>query len=244
MALPEQLALPFEPPDIKDIFLRVFTRLGIERPVVNVAARFYPFTGLRSTVVVRQGAVTARVSDLLAGAPRLVLEALAEILLARVFRRRPSPEARACYLAYTHRPAVRARIDAARRKRSSKRLLPPIGRCHNLEEIFDGLNQRFFSGKIPAVALGWSHGNARRTLGHYDSAHAALVVSRRLDSSSVPRCVVEYVVYHEMLHIRFPLSLDGHRRVVHSREFRREERKFPQYELACRHIRLMAGSLR
>jgi len=53
-----------------------------------------------------------------------VLEALAEILLARIFRRRPSREARECYLAYTFRPAIRSRIDAARRERGRKRLLP------------------------------------------------------------------------------------------------------------------------
>ena len=29
----------------------------------------------------------------------------------------------------------------------------------------------------------------------------------------------------------------GHRRVMHSREFRAAEKKFPQYELACRQLK-------
>jgi hypothetical protein len=234
----EQLVLPLmPPPDLTEVFQRVFSRLRIKSPVVSVGARFHPFAGLRSTITVRNGAVKARVSDVLAEASPLVLEALAEILLARIFHRRPSREARECYLAYTFRPAIRSRIDLARRERGSKRLLPARGRHHDLEEIFHGLNHRFFHGQIPPSRLGWSHKNSRRLLGHYDSGHGTIIVSRKLDSPEVPRYLVEYVVYHEMLHIRFPVERRGQRRVVHSREFREAEKKFPKYEIACRQIK-------
>jgi len=238
MAQPEQLTLALAPPpDLTEVFQRVFSRLRIKSPVVSLGARFHPFAGLRSTISVRNGAVRARVSDVLAEASPLVLEALAEILLARIFHRRPSREARECYLAYTFRPAIRSRIDLARRERGSKRLLPARGRHHDLEEIFHGLNHRFFHGQIPPSRLGWSHKNSRRILGHYDSGHGTIIVSRKLDSPEVPRYLVEYVVYHEMLHIRFPVERRGQRRVVHSREFREAEKKFPKYELACRQIK-------
>ena len=236
MELPEQLILPLSP-DLAEVFRRVFLRLRIKSSLATIDARFHPFAGLRSTIAVREGALKARISDVLADASPLVLEALAEILLARIFRRRPSREARECYLAYTFRPAIRVRVDAARRERGSKRLLPPRGHHHDLEEIFRSLNQRFFDGKILAARLGWSHQNSRRILGHYDSGHGTIIISRKLDSPSVPHYLVEYVVYHEMLHIRFPVERRGHRRVVHSREFRAAEKKFPQYELACRQIK-------
>jgi predicted metal-dependent hydrolase len=234
----EQLALPLAPPpDLTEVFRRVFFRLRIKSPVLSIGARFHPFAGLRSTISVRDGAVKARVSDLLAEASPLVLEALAEILLARVFHRRPSREARECYLAYTFRPAMRTRIDAARRERGSKRLLPARGHHHDLEEIFHELNRRFFHSQIPPSRLGWSHQYSRRILGHYDSGHGTIMISRKLDSPSVPRYLVEYVVYHEMLHVRIPVERRGQRRVVHSREFREAEKKFPKYELACRQIK-------
>jgi len=238
----EQLGLPFLPtPDLSEVFRRVFSRLRIKSPVVSIGARFHPFAGLRSTIRVRDGAVKARVSDVLTEASPLVLEALAEILLARVFHRRPSREARECYLAYTFRPAIRSRIDAARRERGSKRLLPARGHHHDLEEIFHQLNDRFFDGEIATSRIGWSHHHSRRILGHYDSGHAAIIINRKLDSPSVPRYLVEYVVYHEMLHIRFPVERRGQRRVVHSREFREAEKKFPQYELACRQLKQLCG---
>lgn len=234
----EQLLLPLGlPPDVTELFRRVFSRMRIKAPVTSVAASYYPFAGLRSTISVRHGVVKARVSDLLSEASPLVLEALAEILLARVFRRRPSREARECYLAYTMRPGVRERVDATRRARGVKRHLPPRGRHHDLEEVFQSLNRRFFEGQLPAPRIGWSRQNSRRILGHYDSGHHAITISRVFDSASVPLYLVEYIVYHEMLHIRFPVERNGHRRVVHSREFREAEKQFPKYELACRQIK-------
>ena len=242
MQQPQQLTLSFAPPpDLTEIFRRVFSRMRIKSPVASIAARFHPFTGLRSTIILRSGTLKARVSDLLSEASPLVLEALAEILLARIFRRRPSREARECYLAYTLRPALRQRIDATRRARGSKRLLPPRGCYHDLEEIFHALNRRLFHGQLSPLRLGWSRQNSRRLLGHYDSGHGTIVISRKLDSPSVPRYLVEYVVYHEMLHIRFPIERRGQRRVVHSREFREAEKKFPQYELACRQLKHLCG---
>jgi hypothetical protein len=50
---------------------------------------------------------------------------------------------------------------------------------------------------------------------------------------------VEYIVYHEMLHLKHPVQLRGSRRCVHSREFLLEERQFPQLEAARRFLRKM-----
>jgi len=41
---------------------------------------------------------------------------------------------------------------------------------------------------------------------------------------------VEYIVYHEMLHLKHPVKLRGSRRCVHSREFQAEERLFPRLD--------------
>ena len=69
---------------------------------------------------------------------------------------------------------------------------------------------------------------ARRSLGHYDAAHNTIVVSRVFDRPSSPRYAIEYLLYHEMLHLRHPVKMRGLRRCVHSREFKADESKFPQ----------------
>jgi predicted metal-dependent hydrolase len=58
------------------------------------------------------------------------------------------------------------------------------------------------------------------------------VVSRVFDKASVPRYAVEYLVYHEMLHLKHPVKLRGSRRCVHSREFMAEEKLYPHLERA------------
>jgi len=243
----EQLSLPLspaagaacgpEPPE--QIFRRAFRRLGLRRPAPEFQFEFRAFAGLRSTIRLCDNRAQVHVSDVLSEAPRLVLEALAEILLAQLFRRRPSREARECYLAYVFKPTVRHRINEARRQRGTKRALPPRGRHFDLEEIFGTLNRKFFHGGLPAARIGWSRQRSRRTLGHYDDAHQAIIITRWFDSPSVPRELVEYVVFHEMLHMRFPTERQGHRRVVHSPEFRKAEKQFPIYDRAIRQLKRM-----
>jgi predicted metal-dependent hydrolase len=47
-----------------------------------------------------------------------------------------------------------------------------------------------------------------------------------LDSVSIPKIVLAYVVFHEMLHLRHPVEHAGARRRVHTRAFREAERVF------------------
>ena len=246
----EQLVLPLAPgahPELaqanpEGAFKLAFLRMRMKRALPEFQVEFRPYAGLRSTIRLQDDRAEVRVSDILAEAPPLVLEALAEILLAQLFRRRPSREARECYLAHVFKPSVRHRIDDARRQRGKKQLLSARGRHFDLDEIFAQLNRKFFNSTLPAARLGWSRKRSRRTLGNYDDAHRTITITRWFDSPSVPRDLVEYVVYHEMLHMRIPTARNGHRRVVHSAEFRKAEKQFPHYEKALRQLkRLTAG---
>ena len=220
-------------------FERAFRRLGIRRPVPEFQVEYRAFAGLRAAIRLQRERAVVRMSDLLADATPTVIEALAEILLARLFRRQASPEARELYLAWNMTPATRRRVEEARRARGRKRLLPPQGRNFNLESIFKELNQRFFQGELRVTRIGWSSARSQTLLGHHDPGHGTITISRWFDSESVPRHVVEYLVYHEMLHIRYPTERSGRRRVVHPPAFREAERRFPLYEEACKHLREM-----
>jgi hypothetical protein len=234
-------AAPTSDAELSALFLRVFRRLDIARPEPRFDAAYRPFTGLRSTIRLRHGRVEARVSDLLIGAPAAAVEALAEILLAQLYRLRPSAEARQCYRAYVTQPELRGKLEQTRRERGVKRLLPPRGRYFNLQLIFEDLNARFFSGKLSPVRIGWSPHRSRTVLGHYDSAHRTITISRAFDSPSVPGYLLEYLVYHEMLHVRHPVERNGSRRVIHSPAFVADEKRFPDYERAIRRLRRLSG---
>jgi len=229
--------------DPAPIFVRVFQRLEFNRPLPEFRVSYFPYAGLHSKIRLQSNMIEAGISDLLLNARPLVLEALAEILLCKLFRRRPSLEARDCYLAFARHADTTRRIEEVRRQRGAKVIRPPWGFFFNLREIFDDLNRRFFQGKIRVQLLGWSAVRSRTVLGHYDSAHSSITISRWLDSARTPRYLVEYVVFHEMLHVVHPVGRNGHRRVVHSAEFRAAERRFPQYEQARRKLKQLSAGV-
>jgi len=115
--------------------------------------------------------------------------------------------------------------------RGRKHIRSARGHHYHLEEIFDDLNRRFFHGLLGRPQLTWSQNRARRSLGHYDPAHNAIVISRVFDDPRVPRYAVEYIVYHEMLHLKHPVKLRGSRRCVHSREFWTKRNSFLSWRL-------------
>ena len=111
------------------------------------------------------------------------------------------------------------------------------GEVYDLEAVFDHLNRRFFHGLMGRPAMSWSRNRARNSLGHYDPAHNAIVVSRLLDQARVPRYAVEYIVYHEMLHLKHPVRLQGSRRAIHPPAFQAEEKQFPDLGRAKRFLK-------
>jgi predicted metal-dependent hydrolase len=103
---------------------------------------------------------------------------------------------------------------------------------HDLECIFEDLNARYFGGMMARPALGWSRFRSRTHLGHFDPSHNMIVISRIFDDVRAPRLALEYVMYHEMLHLRYPVDHSGARRCVHTPEFKAHEKQFPQFKEA------------
>ena len=226
-------------PQLHEIFQSTYRELRPRAPMPPLHVRFYPFVSINNTVRLRRGELYVRLSDLLEGAPEAVLQAIAHILLAKLYRK---PIDRAHNLRYrryvaSHDISTKARL--LRQMRGRKLIRGARGRYYHLDEIFEELNRRFFHGLMGRPQLSWSQNHARNILGHYDPAHNAIVISRVFDHPRVPRYVVEYILFHEMLHLRHPVKLRGSRRCVHSREFLAEERQFPDLELAKSFLRRM-----
>jgi hypothetical protein len=156
------------------------------------------------------------------------MEALAHILFGKLFRR---PVARAYshrYRLYLNRRDVRQRMHVIRQIRGRKFVSGPVGRHCDLEQIFEDLNTRFFDGLMGRPLLGWSRRPSRSMLGHFDPSHNAIIISRIFDTQRISRVALEYVLFHEMLHLRYPVDHRGARRRVHTREFHAAEKLYPQ----------------
>ena len=105
--------------------------------------------------------------------------------------------------------------------------------------MFESLNSRFFHGLLGRPVLTWSEHSARRLLGHYDAAHNTIMVSRIFDRPGTPRYAIEYLMYHEMLHLKHPVTVRRGRRCVHGPAFQEDEDRFPELGAARAYLRTL-----
>jgi len=219
-------------PDLHELFQKTYRELRPRAPMPEFRIEFYPFANVNNTIRLRDSRMHVRISDLLEGAPESVIEAIAHILLAKVYRQ-PIEAAHATrFRRYVASKDIRAKTHLVRQMRGRKRMGSSRGFFYNLEDIFDELNFRFFHGLLARPQMTWSQIRSRRSLAHYDPAHNTIVVSRIFDHVRVPRYALDYIVYHEMLHLKHPVKLRGSRRCVHGPEFQAEEKLFPELEKA------------
>jgi hypothetical protein len=219
-------------PNLHEIFQDIYRELRPRAPMPEFRVEFYPFANVNNTIRLRDSRVHVRISDLLEGAPENVLEAIAHVLLAKVYRQ-PIEAAHATrFRRYVASKDIRAKTHLVRQMRGRKRIGMPRGIVYDLERVFDQLNVRFFYGLLARPQMTWSQVRSRRSLAHYDPAHNTIVVSRIFDHLRVPWYALEYIVYHEMLHLKHPVKLRGSRRCVHGPEFQAEEKLFPELEKA------------
>ena len=223
--------------DFIPIFQEEYRALRPRAPIPPIAVRFRRFTSLNTTIRLREGQIRVSLSDLLEGAPESVVRAIAHILLAKLYKKPIDAAQSLRYKRFASSAAVARQTELIRGARGNKRFFGPQGRFYDLEEVFDCLNMRFFGGLLGRPELTWSEQFAKRSLGHYDAAHNTIVVSRVFDRPSSPRYAIEYLLYHEMLHLKHPVKMRGLRRCVHSREFKAEEALFPQLKEAQAFIR-------
>lgn len=223
------------------VFRRTLEVLRPGKTPPRIRLRFHAYARLRSSIRydTETRSITASLSDMLADAPMDVVEALATKLLAKLYCLPVPREVNSVYARWVRLPATQERMLEARRDRGVLNLLPARGRFHDLEASFDRINELQFAGRLSMPVLGWNPSAARKRLGHYDAAHNAIAINPALDSPDVPGLVLDYVVFHEMLHMKHPPVLEDGRRCVHTPEFRVEERRFHRYREARRALRTL-----
>jgi hypothetical protein len=236
-ALHVESAVLFETP--VEIFERVFRTVKPRTVVPGVTVEFCEFANANSFIRLEAGRIQVRLTDLLHDAPAPILEALAYILICKLYRRPVPQNCTHRYRLYLNRKDMRQKLQQFRRVRGRKQVSSPRGEVYDLEEVFENLNLRYFNGLMARPNLGWSLRLSRTTLGHYDPSHHIIVLSRILDRREVPRVAVEYVMFHEMLHLRFPVEHRGARRCVHTPEFKAAEKQFEGLKEAKNLLRKM-----
>lgn len=230
--------------EVTKVFVDAFRHLGNSRTIPEMEVRFYPYAGLHHTIRLRSGRVYVRLSDICKGSPPEVLRALAFVLVARLLGKRIPDVHKRVYQDFSVTPEVMRSSDLARRRRGRKLISSAQGEAYNLDQMFAKLNRRYFDKELVKPTITWSQRRTRNIMGHHDRVYDTITISKTLDSIDVPERFVEYILYHEMLHIKHPARLIEGRRYYHTTAFRLDERRFPHYEEAQKWLERIARQRR
>ena len=95
-----------------------------------------------------------------------------------------------------------------------------------LEQSFQRINERFFNGMLAQPNL--RIGNGVNRLGTYEYATDTITISKILIDEEE---LMDYVMYHELLHKKHKYRSKAGRQLHHSSEFKQDERRFPNAEI-------------
>ena len=163
-----------------------------------------------------------RISETFIRADDSVLTALVE---AALFRKRDAQRTIDLYQAQDGCAGVLAELDVAAHTEPMRQ----AGCVYHLGRVFERVNDRYFHAQLSQPRLTWNQSMTYRKYGHYAFASDTLLVSVSLDRPEVPEYVVEFIMYHELLHKKHGLALSARRRVAHTPAFRRDEKAFKHY---------------
>ncbi len=184
----------------------------------------YPYVTFRVKVREKDGFLTIRTHTDAVKAPMDLLEELVRV----------------SFMMYKNEPVDRERrarlwLDMSRYVDLDE---STQGDVYDLDRVFADLDRQYFKGTVDKPELCWTTDKRKNNvLGYYAPQGDRIVINRALDTSHIPRYVLDYVMYHELLH-----KSVGKRRgrygneVYHHRTFYKLERAFDKYEAANKWI--------
>jgi len=91
-----------------------------------------------------------------------------------------------------------------------------------LEKSFNKVNEKYFYGLIEKPNLVWC--NSLKKLGSYEYGTDTIAISRIFQNKD--NKILDYIMYHEILHKKHKFKSKDGRNYHHTREFRKKEKEF------------------
>jgi hypothetical protein len=206
---------------------------GIKR----VAVEFKSFRSTYFSYRLKHGGLAQlRFHEIFRHAPPRAVKQTFGLMLAGCVKTKPPRDAFDAFVASLPPAAFNQRGKRQVRARAK----PGPGEHRSLEDSFARVNRRYFHGTMPRPELCWSPGRSRRILGSYTQETDRLIVSRIFDSPKVPLFVLDYLMYHELLHKKLGIGrrADG-KRCFHGPEFKRLERLYERFDEAVNFLKTL-----
>ncbi|MEL6822790.1 MAG: hypothetical protein AAFP70_13600, partial [Calditrichota bacterium] len=115
------------------------------------------------------------------------------------------------------------------------------GNVYSLKDSFDRVNAAYFNGEMQRPKLTWNRTLTQSKFGHYQPSRDLVMLSISLDRPEVPEYVLDFVMFHELLHKKHGVQLVNGRRFAHTSEFRKEEKRFKHYRQSMQWLRTFAA---
>lgn len=211
--------------ELQRTFHAVAQELGME----SVTATYYPYSELKHTWRYDGLRWEFKISDYLESADPVVLESLAWHLLSRARAVRCPRNRSEPYLTFVRSSRLWNHNRHRYLERSRTLTVDPAGKARDLHVVFSYVNSTYFSGGLREPVLAWTRESPRTRLGFYFEQLDLLAINRVLDTEEIPRYVLEFVMYHELLHHADRRGLSK-RTVKHTKGFREREKLFSAYE--------------
>jgi hypothetical protein len=218
------------------IFNKAFRRWNPTSPLPTFQIHYYSYSAISHTLRVRGDIFKVRLSHLFECAPAAVIEAVANILFSRLYRHRTPSAFLNRYHLYVERSRPRFQ-RLLREARCVPAVHAPCGIHYDLDRLFERVNRAYFHPRLSKPHLRWSRNGALTKLGEYQALQHTIVINRRFDGEDIPPYVVEYLLYHEMLHMKHGAEIRQGRRVLHTPGFSEEEKRFKEFSEAKEWIR-------
>lgn len=178
----------------------------------------------------RSRAPRASIHQMFLDAPRGVLDALVEFIDGPTVRARREIRRYICENQH--------RIRSTKTQKRSLSLIPE-GKHFHLRRLADSLNRTYFNARL-RFDISWGRRpdtpprDLRHVLlGNWNDSLRLIRIHPILDSPLTPRFFIEYIIYHEMVHIITPPEVDDRGRICHhTPRFRALEERFAEYKRA------------
>lgn len=199
--------------------------------IKNYAVTFKPMKEASVSWILRNGVLHVTLTDYLKDAPADITEEICVWIDARLDGKRGSLE---LYKNWVNDTDFRIRHRPTYMRRSKNLACTDVGKHRSLTDSLDRLLEKGYivPSDIEDSCFTWTKRPNRRRVGYCSPMMRVVAISCSLDSPDVPENVLDYVVFHETLHLR-----QGFRPFVnkHDAEFKKMERTYPDVK-GCNEI--------
>ena len=187
-------------------------------------SEFCKFTKIKYVRYVTGNRHVFKISDYLVKAPDDVLEAYVETMITNIFRKNKYYPSKVMDWLLSDEFLISCR--PIRLQRSKNISGNTVGKARDLGESLDRLMDMGLvkESDLDGAYYTWTSRPNYRKVGECDILFRTVTISCALDSEKVPEKVLDYVVYHETVHLR-----RGYRpgEAAHGRKFKELENLYP-----------------